>query len=43
MWLLYYFNIERNYDVLKSKSPCFLLKKNINFIKSETESKMVII
>ena len=29
-----------NYDVLKLKSPCFLLKKNINFNKNETESKM---
>ena len=28
-----------NYDVFKSKSPCFLLNKNINFI-NETESKM---
>ena len=25
---------------LKSKSPCFLLNKNINFAKNETESKM---
>ena len=24
----YYFNFERNYDVLKSKSPCILLKKH---------------
>ena len=29
-----------NYDVLKSKSPCILLSKNINFNKNETESKM---
>ena len=36
----YYFNFERNYDVLKSKSACFLSKKNINFNKNETESKM---
>ena len=40
MWLFYYFNFERNYDVLKSKSPCILLNKNINFSKNETESKM---
>ena len=26
VWLFYYFNLERNYDVLKSKSPCILLK-----------------
>ena len=40
MWLLYYFSFERNYDVLKSKGPCILLDKNINFNKNETESKM---
>ena len=28
-----------NYDVLKSKSPCFLLNKNIKFNQNETESK----
>ena len=40
MWLFYYFNFERNYDFLKSKSPCVLLNKNINLNKNETESKM---
>ena len=35
MWLLYYFNFERKYDVLKSKSPCILLSKNINFNKNQ--------
>ena len=40
MWIFYYFNFERNYDVLKSKNPCFLLTKNINFNKNETEPKM---
>ena len=25
VWLFYYFNFERSYDVLNSKSPCFLL------------------
>ena len=39
-WLFYYFNFERNYDVFKLKSPCFLLKKNINFNKNERESNM---
>ena len=39
MWL-YYFNFERNYDVLNSKSPCILLNKNINFNKNKMESKM---
>ena len=40
MWLLYHFHFERNYDVFKSKSPCILLNKNIDFNKNETESKM---
>ena len=40
MWLFYNFDFERNHDVLKSKSPCFLLYKNIKFNKKETESKM---
>ena len=39
MWLFCYFNFERNYDVLKSKSAGILLNKNINFNKKETESK----
>ena len=37
VWLFHYFYIERNSGVLKSKSPCFLLNKNIN----EIQSKMV--
>ena len=40
MRIFCYFNFERNYDILKSKSPCILLDKNINFNKNETESKM---
>ena len=36
----HYFYFERNYEVLKLKSPCFLLNKNIMFNKNETESKM---
>ena len=28
-----------DYDVLKSKSPCILLNKNMNFNQNETESK----
>ena len=40
MWLFYYFNFERNYDFLKSKSPCILMNKNIKFNKNKTESKM---
>ena len=31
VWLFHYFNFERNYDGLKSKNPCILLNKNINF------------
>ena len=34
------FNYERNYDVLKSKSPCVLLNRNIDFNKNKTEAKM---
>ena len=41
VWLFYYFYFERNYDVLKSKSPCFLLNKNISFNKNETELQRV--
>ena len=40
MWLFYHFNFERNYDVLKSKSPSSLLKSSINFDKNKTELKM---
>ena len=43
MRLFYYFNFERNYDVLKSKkpkNPCFLLNKDISFDNNETEWKM---
>ena len=40
MRLFYYFSFERSYDDLKSKSLCIFLNKNINFNKSETESKM---
>ena len=40
MRLFYYFSYERNYDVLKLKSPCILLNKNINLNENETESKM---
>ena len=40
MWLLYYFNFEKSYDLLKSRSPCILLNKKVNFDKNETESTM---
>ena len=40
MWLFFHFNFERSYDVLKSKSSCIFLIKNINFNKNPTESKM---
>ena len=36
--IIFYF--ERNYGVLKSKSSCFTLNKNIIFNKNETKSKM---
>ena len=35
-----FFDFERNYDVLKSKSRCNSLSKTINFNKNQTESKM---
>ena len=38
--LFCYFYFEKSYEVLKSKSSCFLLNKNIKFNKNETESKM---
>ena len=40
MCLFYYFNFERSYGVLESKSPCILLNKNINFNKNESESEV---
>ena len=40
MRLFYYFNFERNFEVLELKSPYILLNKNINFNRNETESKM---
>ena len=40
MWFSYYFNFERNYNILKSKSLCILLNEIINFNKNETELKM---
>ena len=38
--LFYCFDCERNYDVLKSKSPDFLLSKNVSFDKNELKSEM---
>ena len=38
-WLFCYFNFERNYNVLKSKSPCILFNKNKNFNKNESYRK----
>ena len=37
--LFYYFNFERGYDVLKSKSRCILLKKNKILIKRKQNRK----
>ena len=39
VWLFYYFNFERNYNVLKPNS-CILLNKNVNFNKKKTELKI---
>ena len=38
--LFNYFNFKRNYDILKTKSPCILLNKNMNFNKNGRDSKM---
>ena len=40
MDFLFFFNFERNYYVLKLKSSCILLNKNINFNKNKTNSKV---
>ena len=40
VWLFYQFHFERNYNILKSKSPCILLNKIINFNENETKLKM---
>ena len=39
-WLFNYFNVERNYCVLKSRNLWFSLNKNIKFDKNEKDSKM---
>ena len=41
LWVAFpFFLFVRNYEVLKSKSLCILLNKNINFNKNEKHSKM---
>ena len=40
MRLFSFFSFESIYDCLKSKSPHFLLNKNMNFDKNETKSEM---
>ena len=37
---MYHFNLDRNYDISRSKSSCFLLNKNINCNKIKTISKI---
>ena len=39
VWFFYYFDFERNYDLLKSKSLRILLKKSINFKKTKQDGK----
>ena len=39
VWLFCCFRFKRNYDVSKSKSPCFLLNKDINFKKTKRNQK----
>ena len=47
MWLFYYFNFERNYDVLAVKESknyevkeSMFVEQNINFNKNQAESKI---
>ena len=47
MWLFYYFNFERNYDVLEVKESknyevkeSMFVEQNINFNKNRAESKI---
>ena len=40
MWLFYYFNFARSYDALKSKSPCFLMKKILTLIKTKLNQQI---
>ena len=40
VWFFCHFNFERNYDVLKSKIPSFLLNKKVNFHRNKVESKI---
>ena len=40
MWLFYYFNFERNYDVLKDKECMHFVEQKYNFNKNKTEAKM---
>ena len=40
MWLFYYFNFEKNHDILKLKNPYSSWNKNVSFNKNETGSKM---
>ena len=40
MWLFYYFNLEKSYDVLKSSCAFILLSGIIKFNKNETELRM---
>ena len=37
---MYHFNLDRNYDISRSKNSCFLLNKNINCNKIKTISKI---
>ena len=40
VWIFYYFNFEKNHDILKLKSPYSSWNKKVNFNKNETGSKM---
>ena len=37
LYLFFYFNFKKNHGISKSKSPCILPNKNINFNRNEIE------
>ena len=41
VWLFYYLNFERNYDVLKTKSSCFLSIKNKKFNDTHKKNSVI--
>ena len=42
VWLFHYFHFEKNYDVLKPKSPYMLLNKNIKVVAFKSAMSFII-